>query len=550
MNYLIDFKNSATQQEIDAYFASHGLTLIKTFNSFDRVYHVSANVEPPKTDLVDFLVRDDDSALQLLGTVVVADPTFGTIVTDGSLPTVNIPNDEQNWWKFYILSDPDLDAATVTINRRGSNSTVYVLDSGVNGSHPEFADSVVENLWSFNGNFTDMNGHGTAIASVITGKTCGMTNARIKSVKIFENGTPTRQSDLLAALDVIYADFVQNNFNSRHGNAIVNASWSIAKNEYIEHKIRMMLDAGIFFVTSAGNDGAPISDRTPASMPEVLTIGAFNNSLVPCDFSNYTGGSSIQVTGGPVNHGELDGWAPGEKIWAAMPNGSYAFTAGTSMAAAIVSGVLAYNIDSLYEPIYNTQLTNYFRSFALFRADLLDLSDPKYSSSVNGMATLREKMPPSFGRGIPVMTQAKGVEGSKLTLQMFSPWVVTQIDFTTGLPDFMEVTSAGKLYGKLPAMNPGERYRIVSLPMNVTFTDGQQQIQEFKLFVVANDFNSETESTGNPELDLVLAAQYFCASTTPCISPSDECINNCGMFLVCDQGICPNPKQLSCICIL
>lgn len=551
MHYLIDFKNDTAQGDIDAYFVTHGLTVLKTFNQFEKVYHVEAQAEPAKTDIIEFIVRDDDSPLQLLNTVIVADQNYGKIVTDGSVPTIDITNNDQNWWKYYTISDPDLDATTMTINRRGSNTTVYLLDSGVNLLHPEFSDAQVTNLWSFTGNFNDTNGHGTAIASVICGKTCGVTNATVKSVKIFEQNVPTRQSDLLTALDVIYDDFVQNNYNSRHGDAIVNMSWSVAKNEYIESKIRSMLSSGIFFVTSAGNDGSPISDRTPASMPEVLTIGAYNNNLLPCDFSNYTGDSAISLSGGNVNHGALDGWAPGEKIYAATIDGSYGFVAGTSIAAGITSAVIAYNLDLVLEPIYSTNLLTYFSSFALFRQDLLDLSDPKYADSANGMITLRERMPPSFGRSNPIQYQMKGISGRKMTAQFFSPWQIKQVEFLGDIPAGFEVTPIGKMFGIYPTLNDDEKYRLLSVPLKVTYLDGFEETNDFNIYVTHPEFNVGTESTGDPEVDIVLAQQVFCVSFgTQCISPLDSCFDSCSMILVCDNGICPNPKQISCVCIL
>ncbi len=552
MHYLVDFKNSTTDTEIQTYLQAINATVLKNFNNFEKVYHIDVASEPPVTEIVEFLVRDDDAPLQLLNTIIEANKNFGKIVTDGSVPTIDITNEEKNWWKFYTLSDPDLDTTTVVTNRRGDYSTVYILDSGIEITHPEFLNTSVENLWSFTDNFTDTKGHGTAIASVIAGSTCGLTNAKLKSVKIFEQGVATKQSDMLSALDAIYDDFVTNNFNTEFGNAIVNASWSISKNEYIEHKIRLMSLAGIYFVVSAGNDGSPISDRTPASMPEVLTIGAYNNNLLPCDFSNYTGTSSISLTQGTTNHGALDGWAPGEQIWAAGLSGTYGYVSGTSIAAAIVSSCLAYNFSTgNNEPIMGQNYSDYFYAHALFRENLLDLTDPKYSSSKNGIATIRDTYPPSFGRRNPVVKSVKMYSNVRQTLQIFSPWQIKQLEVIGDLPPGFHINTAGKLYGIAPELTGTERYKEIKIPMKATYDDLVEESYDFTIYVVAADWDPSVETTGDPTLDIILAAQIFCVFNGPqCIASVNVCVDACTQQLVCDTGVCGTKGQESCTCIL
>jgi hypothetical protein len=136
----------------------------------------------------------------------------------------------------------------------------------------------------------------------------------------------------------------------------------------------------------------------------VLTLGAYDQELKPCDFSNYTGESTISVTGGVVNHGALDGWAPGNRIWAATKNSEYGFASGTSIAAGIASGSIVYNmarytVDGQGPDIfvnYQSRLEHLatstissdvnqtpFHGIAISKPNLLDLSDPKYVNSIN-----------------------------------------------------------------------------------------------------------------------------------------------------------------------
>ena len=192
-------------------------------------------------------------------------------------------------------------------------------------------------LYSITGSFDDTVGHGTAIASIISGRTCGLTDATIKVVKIFDPTVATKQSDILAALDAIATDFT-----SQSSPGIINMSWSIAKNSFIDSRIQSLIDVGAIVVCSAGNSGVPIENVTPASISSALTIGAYNTEFEPCDFSNYTG-SSLSLTQNETNRGALDGWAPGIDIWSAGLNDSFYYVSGTSISAAIATCGLAYN---------------------------------------------------------------------------------------------------------------------------------------------------------------------------------------------------------------
>lgn len=518
--YIIDFVNSTTDEDINEYLTACGATVVKSFSAFEKLYLVEATTEPSVTDIVEHVIHDNTNHIQLLSTVIVADSTFGEVVIDGSVPMITVDNDDKNWWKLYSLAEPDLDASEYVTNRRGTGSIVYVLDSGVDFSHPEFDGVDTHNLFSFNGDFTDKNGHGTALASVIAGKTCSITNATVKSVKIFDSTVPTKQSDMLNALEAIHQDYLIS--NAEH--YIVNASWSIPKNEFIENKIRELMSYGIFFVVAAGNSGQPISDVTPASMLEVLTIGSYNNNLLPSNFTDYTGESSVTYTSGTTNHGELDGFAPGEMIWAATLNGGYGYVAGTSISAAIQSAALAYNFATGFIPPieYSTSSTHlYHRQTGLGRRDLLDLSDPKYSSSNNQVTTYFD-VRPSFGSATPYVAGHKIESGEKFTLQFFNPNFVKQVEFLSDLPQGMLVTTIGKMSWVAPEIT--NSYEVLNFPIIITYNDGTVVEDIFKLVILHESFDSDTTDMDDITLSITLLATCSVYACTNDIS----CNNNCG----------------------
>lgn len=327
MRYIIDFENSSSQEDIDFYLASQGCTVVREFDNFEKTYVVDAATFPVEGGIVESVVEDNAAEMDL------QEVEMRSFETDA----------EDNWWKLAVLSGIDLEQAEVQYRVGGDNVRVYVLDSGIKADHVEFAGKDVTLLHSVvEGDFTDSTGHGTALASVLVGETCGITNAALKVVKIFHQGHQTLVSDLLAAFDAVMTDYVA------HADylAVMNLSWAISKNEYVESKIQSLIDLGLFAVVSAGNSGQPISNVTPASMAEAITVGSFGQDLKASDFSDYTGPLDTSLTGGATNYGGLDLFAPGEGIRVAKINGEYGYTAGTSIAAAICSAIAALNIGS------------------------------------------------------------------------------------------------------------------------------------------------------------------------------------------------------------
>lgn len=383
MNYIIDFKNTVTDQDITQYLTANNCTQLKTFNHFEKVYLVSSDTLPPTTDQVETVVQDSNNPVMPLAVsesyIDLSPQQYGT-------------EDEKSWWKVLIQKEVKYDNPTQTLSRQGKNIVVYVVDSGVNLQHPEFQDTACTNLFTFNNDFTDTNGHGTAIASVLVGNTCGITTSTVKSVKIFQQGVDTLQSDMVAAFDAILEDYISNDQKI----SIVNLSWSIPKNTYIENKILQLQNSGLAIICAAGNSGMPIQNVTPASMSGVMVVGSFNQDLEPSNFSNYQSESVISFTANETNtttqSGQF-GWAPGEKIYVAKKDTGYGYSAGTSMAAAVATACLAYNLG--LEWTENNKLTfplpvaniYYFNSLLFTRKDILTLGE-KYNTTTNRIATI------------------------------------------------------------------------------------------------------------------------------------------------------------------
>ncbi len=432
MKYVLDFFDNIDELVIDQYLLDNNIIKIKRLSSFGKVYLVETTTSLIENEIIEKFILDTEQGIELL--------SFSIDLVDNYTETTFDIEDEKNWWKVATINKIDFDQQTHTHKIRGANSTVYIIDSGITVDHPEFANANIELLHTFNGNFADNNGHGTGLSSLIVGPNCGLANPKLKVVKLFDNTQPTYQSDMLVALDTILNDYITNGKKA----SVVNMSWSIPKNDYINAKIQYMIDQGMYIVAAAGNNGMPIGDVTPASIPDVLTIGSFNQNLEPSSFSNYTGGSDISYTTNDVNYGALDGWAPGELIWAANKNGGYGYIAGTSAAAAIVSAAIAYDTNVFLAddgtiPSYVTTDVNSFHSTRTgFRMNLLTLSGV-YSNSLNRVATFLT----SYTHPMFYSFRMQAVAGTTKSFRIANPITVTKISTTMMLPEHITLNSAG-----------------------------------------------------------------------------------------------------------
>jgi hypothetical protein len=563
MKYLIDFHHGVTEAQIDAYLEQYGYTFLQEWDNFDTVVLVESDVEPVKTDIVEYVLNNEILEIKPHFEQEIQFNPYNYDTNVPHLESIEIStSDEKDWWKNYVQQEPDFENPTMTFSRKGQNVIVYILDSGFNKNSPEFDNTDVSYVYSVTDNdYSDQPGHGTAIASIISGATCGITSAKLRIVKIFRPDRGTLQSEFLSALDAIINDCPDNTF------AIANCSWTIPKNVWIENKLREMIFKGIFVIAAAGNNGSSIEDVTPASMTEAVTVGSFNSDLLPSQFSNYTGGSLISYAENDVNHGELDGWAPGEKIWVNGVDNLFGYSAGTSMACAVTTAVLAYNLTDLldsngqrmsgYENIGIAE--NYFLIPLCFnRKNLLDFSDEKYANSKNFIATIRV-----FKNQMVLDDEAAFIiyagKGKKPAGLLFSPNHTKNAKLLDELPANFWINVDGRLWGN-PTVDQAvntltqEDFQKHIFRVQITNNDDEIQVRTITLYILSETFNKEDYPTDH-EIVVTLQANCSIGGVNPsgCLfrgtAPdcSDDCIGVYGFSCYC-CGVTYGPKNDGCYC--
>ena len=206
----------------------------------------------------------------------------------------------------------------------GAGVNVYIIDSGIRGSHVDFGGRVVSAFTAVNdGNGTnDCLGHGTHVAGTVGGATWGVAKAvRLHSVRVFDCTGSSSGSGLLAAIDWVTKNRVRP--------AVVNMSLGMGLSATVNTAVQNMINAGVVTVVAAGNSAADACTVSPAAVDQAITVAASNILDAHASFSN---------TGRCV-----DLYAPGMSIRSTYYSGddATAVMTGTSMASPHVAGAAA-----------------------------------------------------------------------------------------------------------------------------------------------------------------------------------------------------------------
>ena len=265
----------------------------------------------------------------------------------------------------------------------GTGVKAYILDSGVNASHPEFGSRVLDG-WSYRGSTTALNsyhssilsnalnplngitpcandgshatnpltfddpssvdstdkgkvdndGHGTHVAGIIGGDTTGVAkNVSIVPVRALDscgNGTTTMILEGLA--------WILNN-HALGERAILNLSIGFDSSvASVDTAITNIMNEGVVVVAAAGNDAASACGTTPAATLGTISVGSSTISDSESSFSNY--GQCVDL------------FSPGSAIKSTFPylsgtTNTYQVLSGTSMATPFVSGVVVRFLQTL-----------------------------------------------------------------------------------------------------------------------------------------------------------------------------------------------------------
>ncbi len=263
--------------------------------------------------------------------------------------TTNDPYFGNQW----SLQKSHVTDAWALVPANAKNVLVAVIDTGIEASHPEFADKIFTNTreipnngvdddhngliddvhgWDFeakNNDPSDDFNHGSHVAGIIGavqnnkfGIAGISAHVQILPIKWMKKGSGWGAD----AIEAIY-------YASNMGAKIINASWGgIGYSKALEDAVKYAESKGVLFVAASGNRGTD-NDKSPQHpanlrLPNVIAVANTDEKDELVRSSNYG-----------VIH--VDIAAPGNNIVSTMMNHQFGSLSGTSMAAAHVSGVAA-----------------------------------------------------------------------------------------------------------------------------------------------------------------------------------------------------------------
>lgn len=215
---------------------------------------------------------------------------------------------------------------------RGAGILVAILDTGVDGTHPDLAERIAGTPINIlegtldasdtanaidddgDGLVDEMSGHGTHVAGIVARVA---PEASILPVRVL-NSDGVGDAFYLAA-GIIYA--------ADEGAAVINLSLgSSRESRAVEAAVAYADERGALVVAAAGNSNGSTPEY-PAAYDTVLSVNAIDAKERRAGFSNY--GETVDVA------------APGVAIWSAAVGGGYVQWSGTSMSTPFVSGAAA-----------------------------------------------------------------------------------------------------------------------------------------------------------------------------------------------------------------
>uniref|UniRef100_A0A6I8N7P4 Proprotein convertase subtilisin/kexin type 9 n=1 Tax=Ornithorhynchus anatinus TaxID=9258 RepID=A0A6I8N7P4_ORNAN len=228
---------------------------------------------------------------------------------------------------------------------RGSQVDVQLLDTSIQSGHREldgrafvtdFQHVPDEDGTRFHRQASKCEGHGTHTAGVVSGRDAGVApGSRVHSLRVLNCQGRGTVSGVLSGLEFIQKGRL---VGSPPPAPVVLLPLAGGFSPTLNAACRRLVRSGAVLIAAAGNHWDDACNYSPASEPEVITVGATNAQDQP-------------VTMGTLgtNFGRcVDVFAPGDGIVAASSDCSSCFTAqsGTSQAAAHVAGIVAVMLDA------------------------------------------------------------------------------------------------------------------------------------------------------------------------------------------------------------
>ncbi len=283
---------------------------------------------------------------------------------------MGVPNDEHLSKQWHLDKIDAFSAWNTTMGDSGVR--VAVLDTGVDLTHPDLvgridlarSKDVVDN----DGSVQDDDGHGTHVAGIIAatanngiGVAGVAPGVSLMIVDVFYKEYDPIEEEFVSLAST--EDIVEGIYYAiENGADVINLSLGgYYEDKAEEEAVNKAVAAGVVVVAAAGNEDTSATVY-PGDLEGVICVTATGPDDERASYSNFGPAKDIAAPGG--NGDDPLGW-----ILSTFLGGKYAFTLGTSMAAPVVSGVIALMLSLNYNLTVD-EVKDYLYSSAV------DLGDP------------------------------------------------------------------------------------------------------------------------------------------------------------------------------
>jgi hypothetical protein len=331
--YIITLTHGADRQAV-----IDSLALLGTVSEFEFIPRTlkwegpsSAEASIMQIEGVQSLVLDSPTAVSPLST---HDVTYGMYEGSAQLPLVwsgrrkgqmlygSAFDLQREGQKAVFDYDPTVDEGD------GSDTRVYIVDSGVLSTHPEFSGRYGGLIYDPHSGSPGQ--HGMTCATLALGLTMGVApGATVMDVRSFPETGGTSTSNIISGLNACISSH-----NSGSVPGVVNCSFgAVETSDPFNAPVEACVDAGLLLVAAAGNRQLDLTTGTnewPAENPDAITVGGHDKQYKIHPFSN--------------RFGEVDLYAPYHGHTPANPSGGFVghmSWRGTSFSAPMAAGMIA-----------------------------------------------------------------------------------------------------------------------------------------------------------------------------------------------------------------
>jgi len=252
--------------------------------------------------------------------LLAAHPSLKFAEVDQRVKVNFVANDPYAGSEWHLAT---IGATTAWDASQGAGVTIAVLDSGVDGTHPDLAARMVAgwNFYDNNADTSDVYGHGTAVAGTAAAATDNATG--VAAVAGQARVMPVRVSDGTGY--AYYSTIAQGlTWAADNGARVANISFSVVGSASVQNAAQYMKNKGGLVVVSAGNNGI---DENLAPTTTMIPVSATDSTDTRASWSSY--GTFVALS------------APGAGIVTTNRGGGYGSWNGTSFSSPVTAGVVA-----------------------------------------------------------------------------------------------------------------------------------------------------------------------------------------------------------------